>query len=348
MLGFSDGTKDGGYLMANFSIYKAKEALTKISAAYNIDVVFFDGRGGPPARGGGKTHQFYASMGKNISNKEIQLTIQGQTVSSNFGTIDSAQYNIEQLIHAGISNELFSNKAITLEEAEEKLLIELAEKSFESYVELKNHPDFFDYLSHISPLKFYSETNIASRPSKRNSGNKLALKDLRAIPYVGAWAQLKQNVTGYYGVGAALAAMEKAGKFSQVKELYRNSLFFRTLVDNCEMSMKKCYFPLTEYLSKDEKYGEIWNKIYEEYELTKKYILQLSGSSELMSTYPVDSLSIAMREKIVLPLLTIQQYAINKMREMDEQLVNSPAKETFEKLVIRSSFGIINAGRNSA
>ncbi len=348
MLGFSDGTKDGGYLMANFSIYKAKEALTKISKEYHIDVVFFDGRGGPPARGGGKTHQFYASMGKNISNKEIQLTIQGQTVSSNFGTIDSAQYNIEQLIHAGISNDLFSSNAITLQHAEEELLLQLAGKSFEAYVELKNHPDFLDYLSHVSPVKFYSETNIASRPSKRNSGNKLTLKDLRAIPYVGAWAQLKQNVTGYYGVGSALAAMEKAGKFAEVKELYRNSLFFRTLMDNCEMAMKKCYFPLTEYLSNDAKYGEIWNKIYLEYELTKKYVLQLSGSNDLMSTYPVDSLSIAMREKIVLPLLTIQQYAINKMRAMEEQLVNSPLKETYEKLVIRSSFGIINAGRNSA
>ncbi len=82
MLGFSDGTKDGGYLMGNWSIYKAKEELTAISKEYNIDVIFFDGRGGPPARGGGKTHKFYASMGKNIANKEIQLTIQGQTVSS--------------------------------------------------------------------------------------------------------------------------------------------------------------------------------------------------------------------------------------------------------------------------
>ena len=348
MLGFSDGTKDGGYLMANFSIYKAKEALTKISKENNIDVVFFDGRGGPPARGGGKTHQFYASMGKNISNKEIQLTIQGQTVSSNFGTIDSAQYNIEQLIHAGISNELFSDKTITLQHTEEDLLLELSKKSYDSYIDLKTHPDFLDYLSHISPVKFYSETNIASRPSKRNSSNKLSLKDLRAIPYVGAWAQLKQNVTGYYGVGTALEAMDKTGKFIMVKELYNNSLFFKTLMDNCEMAMKKCYFPLTEYLSKDERYGEIWNKIYREYVLTKKYVLQLSGTNELMSNYPVDSLSIAMREKIVLPLLTIQQYAINKMREMDEQLVNSPMKETYQKLVIRSSFGIINAGRNSA
>ncbi|HXL55537.1 MAG TPA: phosphoenolpyruvate carboxylase, partial [Chitinophagaceae bacterium] len=110
MLGFSDGTKDGGYFMGNWSIYKAKKELTKISEQHGIDVVFFDGRGGPPARGGGKTHKFYASMGRDIANKEIQLTIQGQTVSSNFGTIDSAQFNIEQLIHAGISNDLFSTK----------------------------------------------------------------------------------------------------------------------------------------------------------------------------------------------------------------------------------------------
>lgn len=348
MLGFSDGTKDGGYLMANFSIYKAKEALTTISKQYDIDVVFFDGRGGPPARGGGKTHQFYASMGKNISNKEIQLTIQGQTVSSNFGTIDSAQYNMEQLIHAGISNDLFSSKEITLKKEEEALLLKLSQDSYDAYVALKNHPDFLVYLSNISPVKFYSETNIASRPSKRNSGSNLTLKDLRAIPYVGAWAQIKQNVTGYYGVGTALEALDKAGKLAQAKDLYNNSLYFKTLLDNCEMAMKKCYFPLTAYLSNDPKYGELWNTIYQEYELTKRYVLQLSGRSELMGDYPVDSLSISMREKIVLPLLTIQQYAINKIRLMDEQLLNSPAKETYQKLIIRSSFGIINAGRNSA
>lgn len=348
MLGFSDGTKDGGYLMANFSIYKAKEALTKISKQYEVDVVFFDGRGGPPARGGGKTHQFYASMGKNINNKEIQLTIQGQTVSSNFGTIDSAQYNMEQLIHAGISNELFSNKHITLQQAEEDLLLQLGKDSFDAYVALKNHPDFLLYLSNMSPVKLYSETNIASRPSKRNSGTNLSLKDLRAIPYVGAWAQLKQNVTGYYGVGTALEILDKAGKFSQAKDLYNNSLFFRTLMDNCEMAMKKCYFPLTAYLSNDPKYGDLWNNIYQEYELTKRYVLLLSGRSELMSNYPVDSLSISMREKIVLPLLSIQQYAINKIRLMEEKMIDSPVKETYKKLIIRTSFGIINAGRNSA
>ncbi len=348
MLGFSDGTKDGGYLMANWSIYKAKEALSAVSKSYDIDVVFFDGRGGPPARGGGKTHQFYASMGKNISNKEIQITVQGQTVSSNFGTIDAAQYNIEQLIHAGISNELFSNRHITLEKNEEVLLMQLAGESFKAYNSLKNHPCFIDYLSHVSPLKFYNETNIGSRPSSRSASGKLSLKDLRAVPFVGSWSQLKQNVTGYYGVGAALQAADKEGKMAALKSLYRESLFFKTLIDNCEMAMKKCYFPLTQYLCDHEKYGELWRMIYDEFELTKKYIFLLSGKTELMADYPVEQLSIAMRERIVLPLVTIQQFAIATIRDAQEKLVTDPLKEIFEKLVMRSSFGIINAGRNSA
>ncbi len=348
MLGFSDGTKDGGYLMANWSIYKAKEELTAISRKYNIEVIFFDGRGGPPSRGGGKTHKFYASMGQNISNREIQLTVQGQTVSSNFGIIDAAQYNIEQLLHAGISNDLFNSRKITLEESEERLLQQLADSSYVKYVALKNHPYFADYLSQVSPLKFYAETNIGSRPAKRSNDNRLTLKDLRAIPYVGAWAQMKQNVTGYFGVGTALLKIEQDGSFEEVKKLYHSSLFFKTLLDNCEMAMKKCFFPLTAFVANDEKYGEIWNIIHEEFLLTRQYILKLSDRSELMGDYPIEQLSINMRERIVLPLLTIQQYALMHIREAEDNLVQSPLKDTWQKLVMRSSFGIINAGRNSA
>jgi phosphoenolpyruvate carboxylase len=348
MLGFSDGTKDGGYLMANWSIYKAKEQLTRISREHKVDVVFFDGRGGPPARGGGKTHKFYASMGQNIANNEIQVTIQGQTISSNFGNIDAAQYNIEQLIHAGITNELMSPpRKTTLEPEEEALVQALANESHTSYVALKNHPYFLEYLAHASPLRFYGQTNIGSRPSKRGNSNKLTLNDLRAIPYVGSWSQLKQNVTGYYGVGTALQKMEEAGRWEEVKHLYKRSLFFKTLMDNCEMTMKKSFFPLTAFLSSHPKYGEIWNMIYEEYELTKKYILRMSGESDLMADYPVDQLSIQMRERIVLPLVTIQQYGITKMREFEEKLIQSPHQANYEKLIMRCSFGIINAGRNS-
>ncbi len=348
MVGFSDGTKDGGYLMANWSIYKAKEELTALSREYKIDVVFFDGRGGPPARGGGKTHKFYASMGKNIANKEIQLTIQGQTVSSNFGMVDAAQYNIEQLVNAGVFNEIFSNKNFTLDKEQEALITGLADESFKAYSKLKGHPYFLEYLGHASPLKFYAETNIGSRPAKRGGGGKLTLKDLRAIPFVGAWSQLKQNVTGYYGVGTALSKAKEQGKFNDLKKFYKESLFFRTLIDNCEMAMNKCFFPLTAFLADHPVYGEIWNDIYSEYELTKKFLFQLTGKNELMADYPVEQLSIQMRERIVLPLVTIQQYAITRFREMEEKNIPNPLKDVFGKLVMRCSFGIINAGRNSA
>jgi phosphoenolpyruvate carboxylase len=348
MLGFSDGTKDGGYLMANWSIYKAKDELTTLSRHYDIEVLFFDGRGGPPSRGGGKTHKFYASLGQNISNREIQLTIQGQTVSSNFGTIDAAQFNMEQLMNAGISNTLFASRLTTLEKDEEALLSEMAQFGFDHYVALRNSPGFMDYLSHTSPLRFYGETNIGSRPAKRGGSSKLTLKDLRAIPYVGSWSQLKQNVTGYYGVGTALKAMEDAGRWKEVVNLYQNSLFFKTLMDNCEMAMTKTFFPLTAFLAESPLYGSIWKKIYNEYELTRKMVLNLSGHAELMQDYPVERMSVLMRERIVLPLTTIQQYAISKLRHMEEQVMDLPTKPKYEKLVMRCSFGIINAGRNSA
>lgn len=348
MLGFSDGTKDGGYLMANWSIYKAKEELTKISREYGIEVIFFDGRGGPPSRGGGKTHKFYASMGQNISNKEIQLTIQGQTVSSNFGTVDAAQFNIEQLLNAGISNDLFSKRKTTFDHDEETLLQELAEAGLEAYKSLKNHPVLTDYLLQVSPLRFYSETNIGSRPAKRGASSGLSLKDLRAIPFAGSWSQLKQNVTGYFGVGSALQQMEREGKLLRLQKLYHQSLFFRTLLDNCEMAMMKCFFPLTAYLANHKQFGELWQMIYDEYELTKQYLSKITGHSELMADYPIEQLSIQMRERIVLPLVTIQQYALTKIRDLEEQGAPAKAKETYEKLAMRCSFGIINAGRNSA
>ena len=343
MLGFSDGTKDGGYLMANWSIYKAKDELTKISNKFGIEVIFFDGRGGPPARGGGKTHKFYASMGENISDRAIELTIQGQTVSSNFGTIEAAQFNIEQLVHAGIYTHIFNAKAETFTESEENLMQTLAEKSFDAYSELKNDAAFLEYLSEVSPLKFYAETNIGSRPAKRGAG-KLTLDSLRAIPFVGAWSQMKQNVPGFYGVGSALEAMQKAGKLKSVKDLYKSNAFFKTLIDNCEMAMQKSFFPLTQFLENDKTFGKVWRKIFDEYQLCRRYLTEITGDAELMSDYPTELQSIKTRERIVLPLTTIQQFALTKIRESKDEDV----KNVYEKLVIRCSFGIINAGRNSA
>ncbi|CEN37586.1 phosphoenolpyruvate carboxylase [Capnocytophaga cynodegmi] len=346
MLGFSDGTKDGGYLMANWSIYQAKERLTEVSRNNGVKVIFFDGRGGPPARGGGKAHQFYASLGNTIEAEQIQLTIQGQTISSNFGTLESSQYNLEQLLSAGINNKVFNdNKNTLLTEEDKKVISELAQISYESYTNFKNHPMFIPYLERASTLKYYARTNIGSRPSKRSQSEGLNFSDLRAIPFVGSWSQLKQNVPGFYGVGTALKYLEEKGNFDKAIYLYKNSLFFRALLENSMMSLTKSNFKLTQYMQNDAEFGEFWTLIYEEFELTKKMLLKLTGYSELMENHQSGKASIEIREKMVLPLLTIQQYALQKIKNetFDSELVN-----IYEKMVMRSMFGNINASRNSA
>ena len=345
MLGFSDGTKDGGYLMANWSIYKAKSELTEVSKDYGIDVIFFDGRGGPPARGGGKTHKFYSSMGENVSNRAIELTVQGQTISSNFANVDAAQYNIEQLVHAGVYNHIFDRRQQTFTPDEQALMQRLADESYAAYEQLKNNPAFLDYLLHVSPLPFYGETNIGSRPVKRGGSKKLELEDLRAIPFVGAWSQIKQNVPGYYGLGAAFRTVENDGLLDDVIALFKNNAFFRALMDNCEMAMQKSFFPLTGFLSDHPVFGELWRKIHDEFELTKHYLLLISGKTDLMADYPVEKQSIEMRERIMLPLTTIQQFGLIKNRELAD--ADPDARRVYEKLILRCSFGIINAGRNS-
>ncbi len=348
MLGFSDGTKDGGYLMANWSIFKAKEALTEISRKYEIDVVFFDGRGGPPARGGGKTHKFYASLGPTIEDKEVQLTIQGQTISSNFGTLESSQYNLEQLISSGLYNSL-SDTDLRMVPKNREVMDNLAKLSYEAYSSFKQHEKFIPYLEHMSTLKYYAKTNIGSRPSKRGKSEGLDFKDLRAIPFVGSWSQLKQNVPGFFGVGTALKFYEDKGEFEKVQHLYKESRFFRTLIANSMMSLSKSFFDLTRYMADDKEYGEFWKLIYKEYETTKRLILKLSGFNELMENEPVAKASIAVRESIVLPLLTIQQFALKKMQELKSADQKDEAKiAVFEKMVTRSLFGNINASRNSA
>ncbi|HLP63667.1 phosphoenolpyruvate carboxylase [Flavobacterium sp.] len=348
MLGFSDGTKDGGYLMANWGIYKAKETITAMSRKYGIKVVFFDGRGGPPARGGGKTHKFYASLGSTIENQEIQLTVQGQTISSNFGTTDSCRYNLENLLSAGIANQVFNKNEINLSDADKSVIDELANIGFQKYLSFKNHPKFIPYLEQMSTLNYYSKTNIGSRPSKRKAAENLDFADLRAIPFVGSWSQMKQNVPGFFGVGSALKHFEENQRWSEVQSLFDSSLFFRTLLENSMMSLAKSFFPLTYYMKNDEEFGDFWQIIYDEFLETKRLLLKIAGHSELMENYPDGKASIVMRENIVLPLLTIQQYALMKINEIKKGRSDAQLLSVYEKLVTRSLFGNTNASRNSA
>lgn len=342
MLGFSDGTKDGGYIRANWSILRAKEELSKISRKYDVHVIFFDGRGGPPARGGGNMHNFYASHGPQVENQEIQVTIQGQTISSNYGKPASCSYNFEQLLCAGVENELYPSPEKTLNAYQRALIDEMADVSYNFYKDFKSHPQFLPYLEHVTPLKYFGQVNIGSRPLKRGKDSGLKFDDLRAIPFVGSWAQMKQNIPGFFGVGAALESLKKEGKFEAAKQLYNDSLFFRSLLGNSMQSLAKSFYEATAYLKKNKQYAEFWQLMYEEYERTIRLLLEVSGMDTLLQDNPTSKESIEIREKIVLPVITIQQYAIQTMLEKG---VDDPV---LQKLILRTMFGIINAARNAA
>lgn len=350
MLGFSDGTKDGGYLMANWGIYKAKEAITAVSRANSIQVTFFDGRGGPPARGGGSTYKFYAALGKNISNDQIHLTVQGQTISSYYGTETAALHNLNQLLAAGLESNLFDRPERELTLPQRKLIDRIAEISHDKYLEFKAHPLFLPYLEEMSTLHYYAQSNIGSRPAKRGQSDGLKFEDLRAIPFVGAWGQLKQNVPGYFGLGSALKEMEERGQLSDYQELYRESKFFEAMISNSMQSMCKSIFKLTAYMEKNEKYGQFWRLIKDEFELSREMALRVSGQQELLEDNPTSQASIKLRMNIVLPLLVIQQYALTQVHLLSKLEDPQSVKQlqTFEKMIVRSLFGNINASRNSA
>jgi len=342
MVGFSDGTKDGGYIRANWSIFRAKEELTRVSRMNDVNVVFFDGRGGPPARGGGNMHNFYASLGKQVENKEIQITIQGQTISSNYGKQVSCTYNFEQLLSAGLENHLYPTAENSLTQEQKDLIEEMAGYSYQAYKEFKSHPMFVPYLENVTPLKFFGMTNIGSRPLKRSKGQGMKFEDLRAIPFVGSWAQMKQNIPGMYGVGKSIEELEKVGKLDDVQKLYQDSLFFRSLLGNSMQSLAKSFYPVTAYLKNNETYGGIWDLMHEEYQRSLKNILRVSNMTTLLEDNHLSKDSIAIRERIVLPLITIQQYAIQKMLESGKE------DAVLQKLILRTMFGVINAARNAA
>ncbi len=341
MLGFSDGTKDGGYLQANWSIFKTKETLTAVCREHGIKAIFFDGRGGPPARGGGMTHRFYAAQSGDIANHEIQLTIQGQTISSLYGTREHFIHNSEQLLTAGLLNSL-KERENTISDREREIIGELARLSFEKYDQLKRHRMFIPYLEEKSTLRYYGQANIGSRPVRRGNKKELTLKDLRAISFVGSWSQLKQNVPGYYGMGTALETLVGQGRLEELQRLFRQVPFFKALILNSMMSLTKCSFELTAYIAGDERYREFWNMLHDEYKRSREMMLLISGYRELMEEEPVSRSSIEIRENIVLPLLVIQQYALQKIE------AGSPYGESYKKMVRRSLYGNINASRNSA
>ena len=206
---------------------------------------------------------------------------------------------------------------------------------------------FVRYLDEITPLKYFGELNIASRPPRRESNKTMSFKDLRAIPFVGAWSQIKQNVPGFYGVGTAIKLQIEVGQENALQTLYQHSLFFRTLLENAMQSLAKSRFELTQYLKSDETFGEFWQLLKDEYDLTLEMLKRVTGQAVLLQSDPVNQQSIQLREQLVLPLLVIQQHALSQIKTAEVQK-DEQQKKIYHSLILKALAATINASRNSA
>ena len=363
MLGFSDGTKDGGYLAANWGIHSAKVRLTAVSRRYGVEAVFFDGRGGPPGRGGGHTHLFYRAAGSNVEQLETQLTIQGQTISTNFGTPEAARHNVEQLFTANLTNRLFAPTGVGMAPDDAELLELLAQSSLTAYRRLRDDADCLAFLVERTPLPLFHRLNIASRPVSRGPQGDLSLEHLRAIPFVGAWSTMRLVVPGFYGLGAALDPVLERGEGARLRRLYLESLFFRTLVDNAMMSLAKSDVSLTGHLDQDPRFGRLWRRIRDEALRARRCLLEITGQNSLLGSEPLQRASIGMREEIMLPVLVILQASVTRLEASGriEEAEGEPSPgawppgsiETrvaarYRKLALKAVAAVINASRNAA
>ena len=191
-----------------------------------------------------------------IDTKDIQLTIQGQTISSNFGTIDSCQYNLEQLISSACNNQNLSDSFSHLSDDNRKTMDMLSEYSFKAYNDFKNHPMFLSYLEKMSTIKYYAKTNIGSRPSKRKSSSDVfEIETLRAIPFVGGWSQQAKRFR-FFGLGSSINFSMKTTNLIKLKNFIKKYLFQNIIIQlNDESS--KIFFDLTHYLKDDKDFSEI-------------------------------------------------------------------------------------------
>jgi phosphoenolpyruvate carboxylase len=286
---------------------------------------------------------YYRSFDRGIEQIETQLTIQGQTIMSNFGHHDAARFHIEHLCTANLENLVFPPEGTDPPAPFVDLLGELSDCAFDAYRALRDDPLFLDFLRDKSPLSLFSLLTIGSRPVKRSQSTTLSLSDLRAIPFVASWSVLKLQIPGFYGLGTALEAQKRKGRLGELQALYHESRFFRTLLDNAAMSLLKSRTDVTSYMQRDPTFGAIWTKIRDELDRTVDMVLAVSGQSRLLEKDAHTRRSIALREQMMLPLTVIIGYVMVRLTKTE-----GAERAALEKMGTKALAAIINATRNAA
>ncbi len=335
MVGYSDSGKDGGYLTAQWEIFRAQERLASLAAARELELTIFHGRGGSTGRGGGPTHAAILAQPAGHPAGRLKLTEQGETVSFKYGLPGLAYRNLEAALAATLLSAFPEAAGSRPPEGARETLEQLSASAFVAYRGLvwedERFPEFFRAFTPIEELALFE---IGSRPARRPEGDEL-LSSLRAIPWIFAWTQNRCILPAWYGCGAAFAGAD----LGELRRLYRSWAFFRTLVENLEMTLAKSSLEIAAgYLDLVEE-ASLYEPIRAEHERTVESVLAIVEARELLDRHPVIQRSIRLRNPYVDPMNAIQVELLRRWRETGDEEVKRP--------LLRSVAGIAAALRNT-
>lgn len=313
MLGYSDSNKDGGYLAANWSLYKAQEQLVEVAARHGIKLRFFHGKGGTIDRGGGMSHRSLRAQPQAAPGGKLRITEQGEVVSLKYSHPFIAQRNLEQLTSAVIAARCLPPPPV--ESAWREAMDQLARAALVSYQDLvMRTPEFLMYFRHATPIDLIERLAIGSRPSRR-SADSTDIRQLRAIPWVFAWTQSRHLISAWYGLGHALATFPD---LELLRAMYQRWPFFATLLDNAEMSLAKTDLYIAERYSELVPDAVARRQVFElvaaEHMRAIQQLLRVNQRAVLLANQPVLAASIQRRNPYVDPLNYIQIHFLQRWR----------------------------------
>jgi phosphoenolpyruvate carboxylase len=351
MLGYSDGSKDGGTLTANWKLFKAQQEIHDMAREFNIRLKFFHGRGGSLGRGGGPLNRSILSQPAETLGDGVKITEQGEVLSSRYLLEDIAYRNLEQAASALLEACAKATKnpvhGHSREKTWEMAMEEMSKQALEKYQSLVfGDKDFLTYFNQATPLKELGALNIGSRPMSRKGSQRF--EDLRAIPWVFAWTQSRQMIPAWYAAGTGLKSFVDGSEenLKLLQEMYREWPFFQATINNLQMALLKADLTTAnEYINlvEDKAIGQrIFKDISEEYKRTEEVLLRITGNQKLLENTPNIQESVQRRNPYVDPLNFLQVDLIQKMRESDEQ-----SEELLTEVLLTISgvaAGLVNTG----
>ena len=292
MIGYSDSNKDGGYFSANWELAKAQAKLTALGEAAGVSIAFFHGRGGSVSRGGAPTQRAIAAQPRGSIRGRFRTTEQGEVVSVKYANRGTASYQLELLASSVLQHALGTGREAGPNDPEHDDAMEaMSGASNAAYRNLLGHPSLVTYFQQASPLQEIGMLNIGSRPARR-FGASASLDDLRAIPFVFAWAQNRHAITGWYGIGSGLDTFLRIRgdrALGLLRQMFHSHRMFRLIIDEAEKALATVDLSITrEYASLVEDAADreaISSMIESEYRLTRDTILSITEAPRIADRF---------------------------------------------------------------